>query len=173
MRHVSECFAGIRLVTGHGFEQLERCGHHDKDCHVRRRMSARKSFFPGSETEEEDDDDSEDEDSELEDEGPQELDPDDDDEEEEDMASDPEVASILGGNSLPLFWFICLYAMILRCTTVEENIGEVRSVLISIQSIAMFYANPEAGEDLSKLTCAFRSKHNSICMRISSTVSKW
>jgi hypothetical protein len=58
MRHVSRCFAGIGLVTGHGFEQLERCSHHDKDSHVRRLMSAPKSFFPGSETKEEDDDDS-------------------------------------------------------------------------------------------------------------------
>ncbi len=91
------------------------------------------------------------------DEGPQELDLD-DEEEEEDMASDPEIASIIGGNRLPLFWFICFYAMILRCTTVEENIGKVRSVLIGIPSIAMFYANPEAGKDLSKPTCAFRSK---------------
>ncbi len=79
MRHVLGCFAGIRLVTGHGFEQLERCGHHDKDSHVRRLMSARKSFFPSCETDDEDDDDSEDEcpeedeDSEQEDEGPEEL----------------------------------------------------------------------------------------------------
>ncbi len=72
------------------------------------------------------------------------------------MASDPEAASILGGNGLPFFCFICFYAMILCCTTVEENIGKVRSVLIGIPSIVMFYANPGAWEDLSKLT--FRSK---------------
>ncbi len=96
------------------------------------------------EYEDEDSEQDEDEDSDQEDEGPQELDPDDNDKEEEDMASDPEAASILGGNGLPLICFICFYAMILRCTTVRENIGKFRSMLIGIQSIAMFYAKPKA-----------------------------
>ena len=62
MRHVSACFAGILLVTRHGFEQLERRGHHDKESHVRRMMIARKSCFSGSETEEEDGDENSDDD---------------------------------------------------------------------------------------------------------------
>ena len=56
--------------------------------------------------------------------------------------------------------------MILRCTTVEEDVGKVwdgkvpeaPSVLIGIPGIAMYYANPEAGDELANLTCAFQSK---------------
>ncbi len=106
------------------------------------------------------------------DEGPQELDLD-DEEEEEDMASDPETASIIGGNGLPLFWFICFYAMILRCMTVEEKIGKVRSVLIGIPSIAISMRIRKPGRTFQNPLVHFVPSHNSICMLISSTVSKW
>ena len=44
-------------MKGPGFEQLERRGHHDKDSHVHRLMSARKLYFLGSESEKGDYDD--------------------------------------------------------------------------------------------------------------------
>ncbi len=45
----SDCRAGLRIVRGIGFEQLERCGSHHLDSHIRKAMSAR-------DTEEEDQD---------------------------------------------------------------------------------------------------------------------
>ncbi len=66
MLHPSDCRAGLSMVRGNGFEQLERCGSHHLDSHIRKAMSA-------SDTEVEDQDsdypdlvqDSEDEDDEC------------------------------------------------------------------------------------------------------------
>ena len=82
------------------------------------------------------------------------------------MASYPKEATRHEGNCLLLFCFIGFNAMILRCTTVEEDVGKVwdgkvpetPSVHIGILGIAMYYANPEAGEDLASLTWAFLSQ---------------
>ncbi len=49
MRHQSDCRAGLHIVLGCGFEQLECCGSHHLDSHIRKAMSARN-------TEEEDQD---------------------------------------------------------------------------------------------------------------------
>ncbi len=66
MCHQSDCRAGLHIVRGIGFEQLERCGSHHLDSPIRKAMSTR-------DTEEEDQDsdysyfvqDSEDEDDEY------------------------------------------------------------------------------------------------------------
>jgi hypothetical protein len=36
MRHQSDCRAGLRIVSGNGIEQLERCGSHHLDSHIRK-----------------------------------------------------------------------------------------------------------------------------------------
>ncbi len=41
MRHQSNCRAGLLIVRGNGFEQLERCGSHHLDSHICKAMSAR------------------------------------------------------------------------------------------------------------------------------------
>ncbi len=101
MCHQSDCRAGLPIVRGNGFEQLEHCGFHHLDSHVRKAMSAHN-------TKEEDQDsmsdysdleqDSQDEDDkcnkEEEDEGE-----DEESEDENDSASNTE-ASLLGGNLL-------------------------------------------------------------------------
>jgi hypothetical protein len=119
MRHQSNCRAGLRVVRGNGFEQLERCGSHHLDSHIRKAMSAR-------DTEEEDQDsdysdlvqDSEDEDAEFnkeeEDEGE-----DEESEDENDSASDTD-ASLLGGNLL--FAGLILYSLIPIFFAVEEAV---------------------------------------------------
>ncbi len=40
MRHQSDSRAGLRIVRGNGFEQLERCGSHHLDSHICKAMSA-------------------------------------------------------------------------------------------------------------------------------------
>ncbi len=40
MRHQSNCRAGLRIVHGNGFEQLERCRSHHLDSHIHKAMSA-------------------------------------------------------------------------------------------------------------------------------------
>jgi hypothetical protein len=43
MRHQSDCKAGLRIVRGNGFEQLEHCGSHHLDSHVSKAISARNT----------------------------------------------------------------------------------------------------------------------------------
>ncbi len=40
MRHQSDWRAGLHIVRGNGFEQLERCWSHHLDRHIRKAMSA-------------------------------------------------------------------------------------------------------------------------------------
>jgi hypothetical protein len=40
MHHRTDCKAGVRIVSGSGFKQLERCDSHGLDCHIRKAISA-------------------------------------------------------------------------------------------------------------------------------------
>jgi hypothetical protein len=109
MRHHSDCRAGLCFVRGNGFEQLERCGSHHVDSHIRKAIYARDtdggdqdSDYPYlvQDSEDEDDECNKEEEEEGEDE---------ESEDENGSASDTD-ASLLGGNLL--FAGLILYSLI-------------------------------------------------------------
>jgi hypothetical protein len=47
MRHRKDCRAGLLIVSGDGFEQLERCDFHDLDSHIRQAAMSSTKLMMG------------------------------------------------------------------------------------------------------------------------------
>jgi hypothetical protein len=105
MRHRTDCTAGLRIVSGNGLEQLERCSSHDLDSHIRQAaMSVQEldeededSDYPDLERETEDEDEECNEDEAKEEEEEEEK-----GEDSDGSALDTD-ASLLGGNFAEVF----------------------------------------------------------------------
>jgi hypothetical protein len=109
MRHQSNCRAGLCIVRGNGFEQLERCGSHHLDSHIRKAMSARDTEEDAQDSDYPDlVQDSEDEDDEC---NKEEGEGEDEESEDENGSASDMDASLLGDNLL--FAGLMLYSLIL------------------------------------------------------------